>query len=381
MIPPENNRLVLALTVPISLVLLGDRLEKLAQHGFEIHVVVGAIPEWDELPEAIRLHVVPMKRAISPLADTMALIRLYRLLRQLRPFIAVGATPKASLLLLTAARLARVPHRIWEAWGAAWDTRHSFLRTLLKNVDRQVSRNSTDILAVSQSLADLLVASRVCMKQPLVLGHGSTKGISIARYSPVFRAELPEPPVLGFIGRLSSDKGVSDIVAVAKAVRRIHTSTRLLLVGDFDEADPVDVDTRAEVVNSSWITVTGWVDDTSIYWPQIDLLVFPRAREGLPNAVLEAAASGVPTVGYDVTGTRDAVISGVTGILVPARNSLALSEAALTLLNDRILYRSAAIASRAMAVKSFESRLVISNYTTFYTNFLNSARGTPQPGL
>ena len=127
--------------------------------------------------------------------------------------------------------------------------------------------------------------------------------------------------------------------------------------------------------------MTGWVGDTSIYWPQIDLLVFPSAREGLPNAVLEAAASGVPTVGYDVTGTRDAVIDGITGILVPASNSLALSEAALTLLNDRILYRSAAIASRAMAVKNFESCLVISNYTTYYGDFLNSAREIPQAGL
>ncbi len=84
----------------------------------------------------------------------------------------------------------------------------------------------------------------------------------------------------------------------------------LLLVGQFEDGDPVPDAVRATIEGDKRIVTVPWLDHTGIAYRAMDVLAFPSYREGLPNVPLEAQLCGVPVVGYAATGTVDAVAPG-----------------------------------------------------------------------
>ena len=104
----------------------------------------------------------------------------------------------------------------------------------------------------------------------------------------------PATPLIGFVGRLTRDKGLPELMEAFDSIRRQEPSARLLLVGWFDAAeDALDVDLRAHIRNHPGVICSGFVNDTAPYYRAMDLLVLPTWREGFPNVVLEAAATGI----------------------------------------------------------------------------------------
>ena len=101
-----------------------------------------------------------------------------------------------------------------------------------------------------------------------------------------------------------------------------------------DKAYPVDSTTVDRLSNDPSVMWVGWREDLQSLYPVFDVLAFPSYREGLPNVVLEAQAAGVPVVAYAATGTSDAVLDGVTGVLVEVGSVRALSGAIEVMLKD-----------------------------------------------
>jgi len=118
----------------------------------------------------------------------------------------------------------------------------------------------------------------------------------------------PYTPVVGFVGRLTRDKGIPELVEAFRQIRHEVPGTRLLLVGDFEDGDPVPYPVRREIASSNDILVTGMVPDPSAHYHLMNLLALPTHREGFPGVVLEAAAAGIPAVTTDATGAVDAVV-------------------------------------------------------------------------
>lgn len=363
---------VVAVTAPKSLRLFGNRLHQLSDAGIRLHVVVGeGFPaKVPELPDEAIVHVVRMKRSVRPHQDVSALVRMAQLLRVIRPQMVVGATPKASLIALLGARIARVPVRIWEVWGAKWDGASTPISRALRAIDRLIARSSTLTVAASQSLADLLVSNRIVKEKPLVVANGSTHGVDTTLFNPEGRSDRAGPLTVGFVGRLSADKGVKDIFEMASQLRSELGELRLLLVGEIEETDPPSGDVQRALESETWVTVTGWVEDTSRYFREIDVLVFPSRREGLPNVLLEAAASGVPSVAYAVTGSVDAVSPGVSGFLVPVGNVSDLTDKVGELLRSPHLRQKMASSARSFVVTHFSSEHIEAEWTSLYLNQL-----------
>ncbi len=135
---------------------------------------------------------------------------------------------------------------------------------------------------------------------------------------------------MGFVGRLTRDKGLPELVQAFDLILRAEPSARLLLVGWFDAAeDALDKELRARILNHPRMDCTGFVSDTAPYYRAMDVLVLPTWREGFPNVVLEAAATGIPVVTTECTGARDSVVPEVTGLLIPPGYPDAICEAVL----------------------------------------------------
>src|SRR6185437_10004998 len=104
------------------------------------------------------------------------------------------------------------------------------------------------------------------------------------------------------------------------------------------------------------------------YYRAMDVMVLPSWREGFPNAVLEAAASGVPVIATRCTGSRDAVIPEVTGLLVPVGRPEAICGAVLNLMSDPDRRRGMSAAARAWVAENYADRKVLSLAVDFYLN-------------
>jgi glycosyltransferase involved in cell wall biosynthesis len=145
--------------------------------------------------------------------------------------------------------------------------------------------------------------------------------------------------------------------------RRLNA--KLLLVGEIEENHRLSRRTRAGIHDDPHILTTGFADDVSLWYRVMDIVVLPSRREGLPNVILEAAASGLPCIATDATGCRDALMDGVTGIVVPVGRPAELARAMMRLADDPSLRARMGTAGRKLVEDHYSQPLVWANTADF----------------
>ena len=377
--PPH---IVVGITHPQTCLVLTGRLRALREAGFRVTLLSGPGELLDQtaLCEGVEAIAIPMNRTISPLADAVSLVRLWRMLRRIKPDLTEFSTPKAGLLGTVAAWLSGVPVRVYLLRGLKLETTTGFKRLLLLTMERLASACAHVIVCNSDSLrAEALALGIAPAGKFRLLGGGSSHGVDVGWFSPgtsEIRSRLGISkcaPVVGFVGRLTRDKGLPELVEAFDEILANEPEVHLLLVGWFDAAeDALDGKLRARILRHPRIHYTGFVDDTAPYYRAMDVMVLPTLREGFPNAVLEAAATGIPVVTTLSTGSRDAVVPEVTGLLIPPGYPEALSEAVLKLIRNPERRREMGRAARAWVIKHYVENCVVGLTAAFYQKLLDA---------
>ena len=296
-------KIVRAATVPSSLdVFCRGLLAELSAGGYEVVALSSPGPELEKLGkrEGVRTVSVAMRREISPAADLVALVRLVRALRRERPHMVHSMTPKAGLLCMLAAWMARVPVRVHTFTGLLFPTATGLRRRLLAACDRLICACATHVVPEGEGVRDDLLRAHITRKPMRVLGHGNVRGVDPGHYSrspelqargAELRRELGIPdgaPVFVYVGRLVTDKGIGEL---AEAFAMLDGSgAHLLLAGDEEPArDPLPAAARA-LLDARPATVhrLGWQDDVRPALAAATALVLPSYREGFPNVFLLA---------------------------------------------------------------------------------------------
>jgi glycosyltransferase involved in cell wall biosynthesis len=312
-----------------------------------------------------------MSRSVQPLRDVIALVRLYRVLRRISPDVVHVSTPKAALLGAIAAFAARIPVRAFLVRGLSFDGVAGWRRRALAILERLTAALCHRTWFVSPSTLLLAEAdSMVPAGSGRVPGSGMSNGIDTQRFDPrtTTPALLPfsasdaagrPRPVIGFTGRLARDKGVDQLAIAWRRIRDSAPDARLLLVGDWDSARPVDAAVREELERDARVHITGAVADVAAYYRAMTLFVFPSRRgEGFPNAPMEAAAMELPVVATAAIGNVDAVVDGVTGTLTPCGDPVALATAVERYLASPELCRRHGRAGRQRVLREFRQESV-----------------------
>ena len=381
-------RLVIAVNSTIALGFLQGQPEYFESRGFEVSVLCPERRngEWQVAkPAGIRIMNVPIERGIAPLKDLATLWRLWRVMSSLRPAVTNVGTPKAGLLGGLAAWMSRVPCRFYKLHGLRFETTGGAKRRLLIQMERLACRLAHRVICVSPSVRELAVASGLATREKaIVLGSGSCNGIDASRFAvnprliqraTALRRQLGIPEkatVILFIGRLTADKGIPELVEAFSRLDEQVPDVRLLLVGCFEEEDPLPLDTRRKLENHPHIVFAGAVQDTPMVYAAADIAVLPSHREGLPTVVLEAQAAGKPVVGASATGIVDVIIDGETGLLFPVGDVAALTNALTRLIKDTVLARKLESAGQKRVNHEFQQGQV---WDALYRAYLEVLQG------
>jgi glycosyltransferase involved in cell wall biosynthesis len=365
---------------------LKPQLQALINRNWRVSVICGGdkalLPAPEELQGVVLYHV-PMRREIDPISDSLVLLQLFFLLVRLRPTIVNAGTPKAGLLGMVASRLAHVPVRIYQLHGLRLETATSWRRRLFLLTERSACRCSHKVLCVSKSLKDKVVELGVCQSQKItVLGSGSCAGIHLADYAPtperlavasVLKNSLgipPNAPVVGFVGRLTKDKGIVELLDAFVLIRQRLCGAYLLLIGPFEKGDPIPEYARQKIREDQYIRHIEWTEDPRPYLHLMDVLVLPTYREGLAGVLLEAAATETPIVSTRATGVIDVVLDEYTGLISSIGDVHSIAQNVLKVLLDHALALELSRRALRKVESEFSRHEVLQQLEWFYEDSL-----------
>jgi glycosyltransferase involved in cell wall biosynthesis len=371
-----KKRILIAVTSSITVnTILRPIVSLLYVNNFIISIIGGKGQIDDLITRKLdNYYALNMNRAISPFSDMIHILTSFFIINKFKPDIILSSTPKASVITLCAGWISRVPIRIYQVRGIRWDVLNGLSESLVKIGDKLSSFFSTDIISVSNSVKTKWIDSNITKKNVRVLGAGGSKGVDTTIFYPdTSRIYSPESPIIGYCGRLTPDKGISDLIQTFDKLLKYTPNAKLEIIGDLDDAIPLSSSLVSQINNSkniTWIKKLGEVDLANQFrtW---NLLLFPSKREGLPNVVIEAGACGVPTVGYSVTGMVDSVQSNKTGKLVPINDMEGLFDSCVEVLKYDTNQMMSQNVAKFMKDK-FDSKLVEDNLMNFMNELTNA---------
>lgn len=381
----SNKKIIRTSTVPESLnnFCRGLLMELREQEGYEVVAVSSPGPEVQEIEEweKVRTIAVPMNRNISPINDLKSLWRLIKVFRKEKPTMVHSMTPKAGLLSMVAGWATGVPVRVHTFTGLIFPTSTGLKQKILILTDRITCACATHVIPEGEGVKNDLISYRITKKPLKVLGYGNVKGIDLKRFDPTLaevQAEaekLRKPNVFTFIfvGRLVRNKGVNELVEAFSRLNKENPQTRLILVGPEErELDPLKAETIREIEQNPAIEAVGGQKDVRPWLLASDALALPSYREGFPNVVIEAGAMGLPSIVTDINGSREIIVEGENGTIVPSKDANALYSAMKRFADSPDLCRKFATHARQMVASRYEQSFVRKCLKDYYREILGA---------
>ncbi len=340
--------------------------------GYDVSVVTNVANHGDIIRDA-GLKLIPIKfdrSGLNPLRDSATIAKLAAIYARVKPDVVHHVAMKPVLYGSIAARAAHVPRVVNAIMGLGYvftseSAKAKLLRPAVRAALRAaLSSKQSRVIVQNRDDRTQLVASRLATPESIRLIRGS--GVDIADF-------LVTPPPAGrpriiLPARLLRDKGVVEFIEAARILKRDGIDAEFVLAGAPDPHNPASL-TQIEIdtyVREGLVTALGWHDDMASVFADAAIVCLPSYREGLPKALLEAAASGRPIVTTDVPGCREIVEHDVNGLLVPARNAQALAAALHRLIADPVLRARLAAAGRTLVEKYFAAPIVIQQTLEIY---------------
>lgn len=376
-------KIIRATTVPMSLDAFCNGMLKELSEKYEVVALSSPGPELPviEAREGVRTIKVPMERHISPIKDFIALLKLIKVFRKEKPTMVHSMTPKAGLLCMISGWLTGVPVRVHTFTGLVWPTSTGLKRKVLMLTDKITCGCATHIIPEGEGVKNDLIAGKITNKPLKVLGYGNVKGVDMDKCS-----RRPEVMKIAeklhkedcftflYVGRVVRDKGINELCSAFERLHNDYPHTRLFLVGPYeDNLDPISEQSRKIISENDAIEAVGAKggDELLAYYAAADCFVMPSYREGFPNTVLEAGAMGLASIVTDINGSREIIVDGENGMIVPPQNEERLYHAMKVMLTSPTDREKLAGRARKMIADRFEQGFVRKCLYDFYEDILN----------
>lgn len=339
--------------------------------GYQIYIIGDNVTAYAGVYENVVFIDIPIQRNFSFFSDIYAFIKLVFHFIRIKPDVVHSLMTKAGLFAAFAGKLTGVKISLHTFTGQVWAYKKGLTRQLLKFVDKLICLLNTECFTDSPSQSNYLFINGIGKNsKPLrCLMRGSLSGVDLARfnrerYSKIhdklrIKLDLKETDfVLGYIARKSLDKGCLDILKIYLKIRQSYTNVKLIYIGPDESNGQVSAFFDANPTLNEGVTNIGFVHNHEHYLGICNILCLPSYREGFGSIVIDAAALGITTVGYEIPGLVDSVVKDSTGKLVECGDINAFVNALEYFIlnpNDLIEYSTR---SRANAVNFFDADLL-----------------------
>lgn len=353
----------------------------LREHELEV-VMLSPVGPYGALLEAEGFRWIGLemnRRSLNPAREFALIRRIAAVYASENPDIVHHFTIKCVVYGSLIARWHGIPNRVNAVTGLGYvfsdeGYRARLLRPVVRNLikaalggdgSRLILQNKDDVAA--------FIAADLASEQRTHLIMGS--GVDTCRFQPLATAR--QAPVMRVLlaSRLLWDKGIREYIEAARLVRERNLAVEFLLAGSPDPGNPRSVP-PAQVTKwqqAGSVTYLGHVADMPRLLSEIDLVVLPSYREGVPRSLLEAAACALPIVTTDVPGCREVVRQGVNGLLVPACDAAALAAAIQFFYEHPDERVRMGRAGRDRALSDFDQRFVFDKTFAVYRELLSAA--------
>lgn len=359
----------------------------LADRGYETTLVAGDVAGGEESMESVAqqrgvdiVRLPGLSRELSPVRDLVAVWRLARIIRRVKPDVIHTHTAKAGAVGRAAALFAGRPrpvivhtfhgHVLRGYFGAAGSLVFRAIETVLARVTDR-------LIAVSPEVRDELVALRVAPRsrfEVIRLGIELEPRVHFTGDTAEVRRRLGIPPekyVVGWFGRMTAVKRTDDLLTMLTGLRERGIDALLILVGD--GTDRADLEQRAHDLGIARSCLfLGYQDEVAPWYAICDVVVLTSASEGTPVTIIEALAAGRPVVSTRVGGVPDVVEEGETGFLVRRGDTHAMAERLELLARDPERARAMGEAGRARVLERYAVSRLVDDIDGLYRRLLET---------
>lgn len=309
----------------------------------------------------IELIFIPeLQREISPIKDIIALFKLIRIIRRIKPDIIHTHMAKAGMLGRLCAWLCGVKIIIHTFHGNIFHSYFSKAKTFFFIfIERLLSMISTKIITLTESQRNEVLKFKIGNKNKVIV---IPLGLSLDKfYSPkkgLLRKELgiSKEPLIGTAARLVPIKDIGTFLEGARIVLEEIKDAIFVIAGDGYLREELEKKTGSLGISKS-VSFLGFREDLDVFYPDLDCFVLSSLNEGLPVAIIEAQASGIPVVATDVGGVSN-LISSDNGIIVSPKNPLGLGEAIKSILKNPEMAKKMGEKARENSKKYTIQRLI-----------------------
>ena len=356
-------------------------IKRLKSEGYEV-VVVAPVDEYIHyLNESYFTKHIPLKflapQSKNIFRDLLLIIELYRIFRQEKPDLILNYTIKPNIFGNFAAKLARAATvSVITGLGYTFLNKNLLTRQI-PFLYKLAFRHAKKVIVYNKEDLKLLIKEKIIPshKGKVIFGEG----LNTNHYRP-----LPKPNsekfIFLFIGRLLYDKGLGEYVEAAKKIREISRNIECWVIGEL-HSNPAAIskNTLVQWIENKHIKYIGTTQDVRKYVKQVDCLVLPSYREGMPRVVLEAMAMAKPIITTDVAGCNEAIDHETNGYIIPAKNNDELAQNMLKMYTHSDLeINEFGINSRKRVLRLFDEKIITPKYIDLVNTILKTKTKKPQ---
>ena len=346
------------------------------KNNYEVHLATKFTGCEEKLiPLGFKLHPIIFDRGSNLIKTAKSFFQIFFLIKKIKPDIVHAITLKPIIFGGFAAKFLTNVSFVASVSGLGYLFISSDLKALLLKFFAKffirLAFSKENLKVIFQNQEDLEEISRMCNLniKKTVLIKGS--GVDLNFFKPL-KKESNSKNIL-FASRLLKSKGLLEFIKSARAMNSRNFT--FLVAGMLDKENP---DCISEEQINEWerngiIKYCGYIKNMRDLIHQSKVVVLPSYYgEGLPKILIEAAACGKPIITTDHQGCRDAIIHNKTGILIPARDTKALTSALNKLLNSPNLCKKMGIAARNYAVQNFDITFVNDKHLRIYADLIKN---------
>lgn len=353
-----------------------DSMRNLADNGYDVTLICDMEDGFAERNEDYAKCInIPMSRGVSVRDLLTVPLKLRKIFRDNRFDIIYYTSPNVSLYASIGGLLAGINKRVYSQCGLRYVSFSGVKKRVFWLVEKLTCMLSTTIRAQSPQNMQFAINEHLCTKDKIsVVGIGGTTGVKLSDCDAFnheqFRQDLrrkygiPQDSfVYGYVGRINADKGINELVSAFMNLHKKYQNIYLVMVGMFDNANPITNENMLIAKSNSNIIMTGNVPSDEVYahMAMMDVLTHPTYREGFGKVLQEAMGVGIPIITTNVPGPREVVERDISGILVEPRNPADLAEKMELIYQDADMRHRIATAGRKRAEQYFDRPIMLKN--------------------